>query len=174
MRGIGVLCRLTWANEEKIMALFELFRFLTGATKYVSEDPAALKAAGNEASQHQTYHRRVVSFGAMFGVVGVLLGIPVVAELYRETGGNPNEHEVLGLIAAPMGTGVAGACFGVAMACLFAPRTFLEGPMGKKWMKLIGTKSVSSARLVCFLVGLVLGGIPLILGLVMLSLWLRG
>jgi hypothetical protein len=161
------------ANEDKIMALFEFFRFFSGATKYISEDPAALKAAGKEAPQQLAYHRRVVSFGALFGVVGVLLGIPVVAELYRETGGNPHGHEVLGLIAAPMATGVAGACFGVAMACLFAPRYFLEGPVGKKWMRFIGTNNVAVARIVCLLVGLAIGGSTAIVAVVMLVFWLR-
>jgi hypothetical protein len=41
------------------------------------------------------------------------------------------------------------------MACLFAPREFLTGPVGQKWMKLIGTKSVLVARIVCLIFGLI-------------------
>jgi hypothetical protein len=50
----------------------------------------------------------------------------------------------------------------MALACLFAPHDFLTGPVGKRWMKLIGTKSVPVARLACGLFGLVVGA-PLIL-----------
>ncbi len=62
---------------------------------------------------------------------------------------------------APVLFGVGGAFFGIAIACLFAPRDFLAGLVGRKWMKLIGTENILVARIVCALLGVV-GLLPLV------------
>ena len=58
-----------------------------------------------------------------------------------------------GLMAPPL-FGAAGLLVGSAAACLFAPRAFLTGPLGEKWMRLIGTRSVAVARGVCLALAL--------------------
>ena len=64
--------------------------------------------------------------------------------------------------------GAVGLVFGVAVACLFAPSSFLTSSVGQKWMKLIGTKSVLAARIVCLILALLIAGVPTVLGLVIL------
>jgi hypothetical protein len=77
----------------------------------------------------------------------------VVAQLLHESNENIRIKMIVG---PPIFMTVAGFCFGVAAACLFAPSSFLLGPLGRKWMKFIGTQSVPLARLVCFFVCLAL------------------
>jgi hypothetical protein len=55
-----------------------------------------------------------------------------------------------------LAVGIGGACcvaaglsFGIAVGCLFAPLDFLLSPIGGKWLKMIGVKSVLAARIVC-------------------------
>lgn len=64
-------------------------------------------------------------------------------------------QDARGLLLAPFLFCAGGLLYGVAMACLFAPRDFLAGPLGEKWMKLIGTKSIFGARIVCLFLGLI-------------------
>lgn len=62
--------------------------------------------------------------------------------------------KVIRLLFSPIMFGVGGYMAGVAVVCLFAPREFLTGPVGKPWMKTIGTKSVTVMRIMCVLIGL--------------------
>ena len=50
-----------------------------------------------------------------------------------------------------------GGLRGVSVCCAFAPRRFLEGPEGTKWMELIGTKNVLTARFVCGALAAIIG-----------------
>lgn len=82
-----------------------------------------------------------------------------------ENGGQSEGAEIL---LAPVLFGAAGLLFGAAVACAFAPRSFLTGPAGRKWMKLIGTRNVLAARIVCLVLALILGGVPTALGVFIL------
>jgi hypothetical protein len=71
----------------------------------------------------------------------------------------------------PPAFGIAGFAFGTSLACAAAPRSFLAGPAGRPWMKLIGTKSVAVARAVCLLLALGLAALAtfLVVGLLLLT-----
>ena len=49
-------------------------------------------------------------------------------------------------------SGVGGMVFGAALMCLIAPREFLLGPIGEKWMGFIGVRTAAGARFVSVLV----------------------
>jgi hypothetical protein len=148
--------------------MFWLFRFCWSAVKQIRKDRATVETVDEDAARHRAYHQRILWCGGVFGAIGLLIGGGVTVELVREAGWDWT-HGTRALIAAPLMLGVAGTCFGVALACLFAPRSFLEGPLGKKWMAFIGTRSVFRARIVCLLVGLVVGGLLSGLGILLLG-----
>ena len=130
-----------------------LFDFYAKAGDYATPDPSALARAGESGRRHSGYHKRIVLVSCIFGVLGAVPGIIflVVAAGVAKAG-----NDLIGLLFAPFMFGAAGLLFGVAVACLFAPRDFLTGPLGEKWMKLIGTKSVLVARIVCLIFGLII------------------
>jgi hypothetical protein len=41
--------------------------------------------------------------------------------------------------------------YGTSVALRFTPSDFLRGPIGRKWLKLAGVKSVATARVLCSL-----------------------
>ena len=62
------------------------------------------------------------------------------------------------LVLAPFIFGTLGYMAGVAFSFLFAPTKYLESESGRKWMKLVGTETIPSARVVCgILAALVVG-----------------
>jgi hypothetical protein len=89
---------------------------------------------------------------SLFGAIGVGLGVAVDVLAWQEGTEGKEDAFVYMAIVFPLALAVAGLLFGVAAACAFAPRKFLAGPVGRKWMKLIGTKSIAAARLVCLAV----------------------
>ena len=97
--------------------------------------------------------------------MGVVLGlIFAVAALC-----GPAPQEGTGkVLLAPLLFGAAGCLFGAAVGCLFAPGDFLAGPIGRKWMDMIGTKNVVVARIVCLIFGLVVAAPVAGLGLLLL------
>jgi len=121
--------------------------------KIIRLDPEDVEAAGDDAELHSTYHRTIVLMGGVFALVGALASVFFVAQLLHEGG---DQIRIKMIVGPPLMLTFAGFCFGVAVACLFAPTTFLAGPLGRKWMKFIGTQSVPMARVVCFLVCLAL------------------
>jgi len=134
------------------MGLFDFFR---GASDYVHPDPAALDQAGETGPRHAAYHQRIVWISSACGMIGAILGIMTSVGLVQ------SDKSGRGVLLAPFMFGAAGLLLGAATACMFAPRAFLTGPLGQQWMKLIGTKSVLVARMVCGVWGLLIGG-PLI------------
>ena len=78
----------------------------------------------------------------------------------------PNPRETKIILMAPFLAGIIGILEGVAVTCLFAPRAFLVGPVGQKWMSLIGTKSVLGARITCAVLILAVPGVPATLALI--------
>ena len=105
------------------------------------------------AQRHMAYHKRIVWVGTCFAAVGAALGLLMSMAV---AGDIQTGRDIKGILLAPFLFGVGGFVFGMALMCLFAPRSFLTGPTGAAWMKLIGTKSVVVARIVCLLFGLVI------------------
>jgi hypothetical protein len=143
----------------KAMALFRLIRFFTAAREHARLDRDVLRQAGDVAPRHETYHRRIVWVS---GVTGVIVAVAGTAVVFMEAG---DDREGAIAYLAPLLFGAAGIILGAAAACLFAPREFLLGPIGRRWMAFIGAKSTASARFVCAVVALLLAGIALFLAL---------
>jgi len=139
-----------------------LFQFFKDADQYILPDQAAAEKAGESGPKHTAYHRRIVAISALCGIVSAVAGIIVVG-----AGRDSHSEHVRPsyFILTPLLLGAAGLLFGVAIACVLAPREFLAGPMGQKWMKLIGTKSVPVARLVCLAVAVVLAAVPIVIAI---------
>jgi hypothetical protein len=135
------------------MAIIKLFRFLREGKSYLVPDEAALdQLAPEEVAHHSSFHRRIVVVSSLFGSVGVGLGVGIDVLAQQEGTEGKEGAFVYMAIVFPLALAAAGLLFGVAATCAFAPRDFLAGPVGRKWMRLIGTKSIAAARLVCLAV----------------------
>jgi hypothetical protein len=153
----------------------DAFRFFREAGAYAKPEKAALQAAGAQASRHAAYHRKIVSVSCAFGVTGFVLGVVgCVAGLTiwkmrprEEAGFLLTSKWAVGMLSLPVGLAMLGVLLGAAAACLFAPRSFLLGPVGQKWMGLVGTRSVAAARLVCCALLLLSGFAAFLAGLVL-------
>jgi len=86
----------------------------------------------------------------LFGVVGVI-GTVLDWELQRDG----IQVAVLG----PLAFLICGIILGISLSCACAPREFLSGPSGRKWMSLIGTQNLLVARAVCLALALIGGGL---------------
>lgn len=142
--------------------LFELLGFFKEASEYTSPDEDAVVKAGSEAPRHASFHRRIVTVSVIFGLMGAALGVGMIFIAVGQDAALDDGAEIL---LAPLVFAAAGLVFGVSVACLFAPRSFLTGPVGQKWMKLIGTESTAVARVVCLLFTM------LLLGFIVLLVW---
>src|SRR5262245_7673674 len=131
------------------MGLFDALKRIADTAGAVPPDGGP---ADGEAQRHARYHRRIVVVGSCFATVGVVFGL--ITSVVLAGGANPGDN-VRGALLAPALYGVGGFVFGMAVMCLVAPRAFLTGPVGARWMKLIGTKNVLVARVACLLFGLV-------------------
>jgi hypothetical protein len=138
-----------------LIKIYELYRFFEEALTYARPDEADLEDTGAEAPYQLRVHRRIVLVSALFGLLAAGGG-----SLYLIQEGNAAQHLDSKLLLAPFLFAAGGLLLGVALACLFAPRRFLESPVGRKWMGLIGTESIFVARLVCLILTLVLGSLP--------------
>jgi hypothetical protein len=110
-------------------------------------------------------HRRLIRIGYVFGAVGLLPGIvlmigAVVLGIAGGIQGDPNGFVVALYATTFLGLPFALFAVGAGIGLLFAPRRFLEGPYGERWLKLVGTRHIPSARCVCyvFLLGFLLIG----------------
>ena len=65
-------------------------------------------------------------------------------EVARNVGRPRESPPIAGLVMLPMG----GYMLGMAIAVLFSPSTYLLSEEGKKWLDLVGVKSVGAARIV--------------------------
>jgi hypothetical protein len=129
-------------------------RFFREAMGYVTADEDAVDQLGEAAPLHAMFHKRIVAVSIVFGILGGLIGLGfAISGLLWPHPGHEDDQKML--LLAPMMAGAAGLLFGAAVACLFAPREFLTGPIGSKWMTLIGTKNVLAARLVCLMVAMI-------------------
>ena len=105
---------------------------------------------GDDGFDHGLYQRRMKRVAAWSAGVGVVLGVLVVTALLL-TG---KIDKVIRLILSPILFGIGGYGAGAAAVCLFAPRAFLTGPVGRPWMKWVGTKSATVMRIICTLIAL--------------------
>ena len=125
------------------MAIRQLFVFLDHAVGYIQPDPEAVEQTTN--ISELLYHRKVVLAAAILGALAAVAGAIIAA---LEIGGGKDKG-IKPLILFPIVFGIVGIIVGSAVACLVAPQAFLTGPVGQKWMKLIGTNSVMTARVIC-------------------------
>ncbi len=114
-------------------------------------DTAGGQPDPNADAAHATYHRRIVGVGGCFAAAGAVLGLVISVVMAGEA---KSGRDIKGVILMPVMMGLGGFMFGMAVMCLVAPRAFLTGPVGRPWMALIGTQSVTVARVACFLFGL--------------------
>jgi hypothetical protein len=135
--------------------------FYVSAADYITPDASAVQNAGDAGLRHAAYHKRIVLMGGFFGLVGAALAVAISLLPSNDASGRGLKLAVMG----PLMFGAAGILFGVAVTCLCAPQEFLTGPVGSKWLRLIGTKSVPVARFVCLLFGLAVVAPFVILGL---------
>src|SRR5215471_3210705 len=131
-----------------------MFDFLKAATGYIRPDEADTEEAGGQEGTAARYHGRVVRVACACGVVFAVAA--PIGLLMESRGLRPGELTMV--LTSPLMGGIGGLIFGVAAACLLAPHEFLTGPVGRKWMTLIGTKSVVVARLVCAIIVLMVAG----------------
>ncbi len=130
-----------------------LFEFFNAAGQFSKPDPSAIEQAGETGQHHANYHKKIVLISCVCGAVGVLGGL---ALSYFTAADAQTGRDFRVVIMGPILFGAAGLLLGVALACLFAPREFLTGPLGQKWMTLIGTSNVFVARIVCLILGLMI------------------
>jgi hypothetical protein len=129
-----------------------LFHFYRKGGDPAEPDSTALEQAGESGVRHAAYQRRIVLASCLLGAIGAGLG---VVQSVVMAGQARSVTDVRAALAVTFTCGIVGVLLGVALACLFAPREFLTGPLGEQWMKLIGTKSVLVARILWAILGLV-------------------
>jgi len=114
--------------------------------------PPAAPVDDATAARHTLYSQRIAFWAQCGTVIGAVLGVALGVVLL--VGGEP-VGAIQALVMFPFALATGGFTLGMALTCLFAPREFLTGPVGKPWMERIGTKSVTVARVACALFGLV-------------------
>jgi hypothetical protein len=105
----------------------------------------------NNVSQPHPYSKVLTVSSYLFAVIGVLAGIGVLVFLFSN---EESRKDLKIALMSPFLLGGAGYIFGMSLAFLFAPVSFITGESGKKWMDMVGTKSVVAARAVCAVVAL--------------------
>jgi len=98
------------------------------------------------------YHKRILLVGGCFAALAVIPGLVTSAIVASQM---ESYRQIRAMMLGSLIFAAEGFVLGVAIMCLVAPRAFLTGPVGRPWMKLIGTKSVLVARIACLLLGLV-------------------
>lgn len=133
------------------MGILRLLNFYREATTYIAPDSSAVERSGADGDRHTTYHRRIVWTAGLAGAAGAAGGLAFTIAALQ----GPPTPDGAKVWLGPVMFGAAGLLVGAAVACALAPRAFLTGPIGEKWMRLIGTRSVPVARGVCLAVALV-------------------
>lgn len=136
------------------MSVFKVLSLLKEAKTYLEPDEVALKESGVDRDRCLLWHRRVVgislSFGALAGlaILAVLIIAPYVST-HQPT--EPSKIFYLYFLCPPIFF-LAGCVYGATFSCLIAPRDFLLGPLGRKWMGFVGTANIYVAKVVCVIV----------------------
>lgn len=98
------------------------------------------------------WHQYVVRLGKLFGACAGLPLMAVAAWLYLDfllTAPN-----LVGALVGPVlvaGIYPGFRLFGCGAGLLVAPGRFLRGPIGRRWLTIVGVRSPLAARLVCLL-----------------------
>lgn len=112
-----------------------------------------LWSAGDEDTSAVRHHRRILRWGAVTGAINSLAWSALI--LFGMLNDDLKDAEDWLLLAMVPGLAIAaflaGTFLGVALVCAFSPKWFLLGP-GEPWVKLIGTRNMIGARLVCLAV----------------------
>ena len=98
-------------------------------------------------------YRRILMFAALFPIVcGVIVPIvvPCIAFYRGEFRGEALGTALVVGILISLPASFFYLFAGVAVGCLLAPDEFMDSPVGGQWLKLIGTKNRTAARVVCF------------------------
>ncbi len=122
-----------------------------------ANDAADHEDAARAAGLRRAYRRivRIVVATLAFGCVVLPLAVPWAGVLWY---GNQVEGVASRAFRGFLLSMLVSLLYlfaGVALGCLLAPADFLRSPAGATWMKLIGTKSVRGARVVCGVVAAV-------------------
>lgn len=135
-----------------IRYFLQILAFFNSAAKQAKTD---VNLAEEENAGDASVHRFIVAFAGLFGLIGGGLGIAVSVAIGSDT----IAKEGIRLFLAPPLFVAGGLLLGSAIALLFAPSSFLTGPAGEKWRKLVGTNSVIVVRIVCLIFLLLLAAV---------------
>jgi len=132
-----------------------------------AREAAASPRDADVSAEGRRIHWRIIILGFVIGILGAAL-LPVV-ELTR--GPNRPQEEWYGTAKLAVFFGFASYFAGIATGCLIAPASFYAAPVGQRWLKLVGTKSVARARLVCLVLILLVVGMATFVGLAAYMRW---
>lgn len=128
------------------MKLFGLFNIVNKIADITQALPPDAKLIDVEARRDAVYFKRILKVAGGLAAIGGAFGLIVlVIEANKPTGRSTD------VLVAPVLFAIGGFTYGTAVMCLIAPTTFLSGPIGAPWMKLIGVQNPLGARAVCFL-----------------------
>jgi hypothetical protein len=142
--------------------LFEFYQQLRGLSRPDSGDVAG---AGESGARHADYHKRVFLVGCVFGVLGLIFGLMLPTRLIAQA----ELYMSLRAIPLTLSCGAYGFLFGMAVMCLFAPKEFLAGPVGRKWLNVVGTQKIRTTRIVCLISILAIAAFPVLICLLALG-----
>jgi hypothetical protein len=129
-----------------IRQVYQGFRHL------VAVDPDALAALGESAVWHRRCQKRIAIAGVVGGVAGLIVALPwaffgrEIMGIDRYTTPFTSFTDSLYLIVKLAAGLMLGFWLGASLACSLSPTSFLAGPLGKKWIRHVGTRNVALAR----------------------------
>jgi hypothetical protein len=107
------------------------------------------------AGWHESYHRIIIGAGVAGAILAGVIAAAAVVSDWPPATNRPLGKTIRGLLFMPVLGGSALA----AVACALAPRSFLEGPVGRRWLSWVGTSNVIGARVVCTLIAVIVIGV---------------
>lgn len=157
LRYIWTLYKFARASQEFLRSNYRVIELQDASTA------AALKRSC----------RTIVSVSVVSVVVGLLV-VPLGTVLYGvlHYGWSAQDafgRGLMGLIFSIIGS-PAHLYFGVALGCLLSDRDFLESSIGTMWLHIIGVATAAQARVVCWLVVVVVFGLWLGLSALMVAM----
>ena len=120
-------------------------------------------------SRDIAFHKLVVRIGLVFGGLAALATIAQVILAIVGLFSKPGGPGVILVIALEYGAYVLALVpvaylVGIGVALVFAPNRFLRGPIGRKWLGIVGVKGPLAGRIVCLLLLAILVGIAVGIG----------
>jgi hypothetical protein len=141
-----------------------LFGFACAASLWVRHFSAELRTAfgsiwrrGEQMADRSEArcHRIMAMVASLFGMLGFLLAVAIdawIASKGPTEGVRMSASVGVRLLLFPLAMALFGLAYGAAISGLFAPRWFLYGDLGRRWTRLVGTKNVVVAKIVCLLI----------------------